>query len=111
MTRDHLRPIERVVLRLADAGLTESEIAWRLRRSPGHVQRLRMLTALPRAAEPGASAVVGPLRPVERCVLRAREAGTELPEIAARLRRSPGHVSRVEAYATYKLGREGGSGS
>lgn len=33
-----VRPFERVVLRLADEGMSTSEIAWRFRRSPGHIE-------------------------------------------------------------------------
>ena len=46
------------------------------------------------------------LRPIERCVLNARQSGSGYPEIAARLRRSPNFVSRVEEFANLKLDRE-----
>lgn len=103
MDRDGLRPFERVVLRLADDGMTSADIAWRFRRSPGHIERVLDLSRLPRtgSARPGAEAPV--LRPVERTVMRARENGSPLPEIAARMRRTPGFVARVEKMAAYKL--------
>lgn len=103
MDRDHLRPFERTVLRLADTGMSTADIAWRFRRSPGHIDRVLGLSRLPREAALGGRGGPGSLRPVERCVLRARENRVELAEIAARMRRTPGHVSRVEQYASYKL--------
>ena len=101
MARDNLRPFERTVLRLADAGMSTAEIAWRFRRSPGHIERVIGLSSLPRRASRAERP--GMLRPVERCVLRARRNGVDPAEIAARLRRTPAHVHRVERYATYKL--------
>ena len=99
--RHHLRPLERVVLRHADDGLSNQEIAWRLRRSPSFVERLRRVSEYPRAAPYRPRR--GGLRPVERRVLKAREAGVDYPEIASRLRRTPAWVERVEKFATYKL--------
>lgn len=105
MERSQLRPMERAVLRLADAGMSPAEIAWRFRRSPGHIERVLGLTRVPRGTGPAAEDAAAGLRPVERCVLRARSDGVDVAEIAARLRRSPGHVRRVEQYASYKLGQ------
>ena len=106
----HLRPIERTILKLARSGLSEADIAWRLRRSPGYVQRTLELTRLPRSAPPERQSGPWALRPIERTVLRTRESGVGDAELAARLRRSPAFVQRVGAFADYKLGRasEGG---
>ena len=49
MKPERLRPFERVVLRLTDEGLTSSEIGWRFRRSPGHIERVIDLTRHPRS--------------------------------------------------------------
>lgn len=98
--RSHLRPLERVVLRHTDDGLSDQEIAWRLRRSPSYVERLRRVSGFPREAPYRPRR--GELRPVERQVLKAREAGVDYPEIASRLRRTPAWVERVERFATYK---------
>lgn len=99
---DHLRPIERTTLKLAASGMTEADIAWRLRRSPGYVQRTLALAGLPRRSPPPAHREPWDLRPIERTVLRAREAGVGEAEVAARLRRSPAFVQRVGAFADYK---------
>ncbi len=41
----------------------------------------------------------GVLRPIERAVLRLRDRGLTVSEIAPRFRRSPAHISRVITYA------------
>ena len=99
--RSQLRPLERAVLRHVDAGRNSAEIAWRFRRTPRFVDQVRELTSMPRTGGPPSTS--GGLRPFERCVLRAREDGVDYAEIAARFRRSPGHVARVEQLAGYKL--------
>jgi hypothetical protein len=103
MNQDPLRPIERAVRRLADQGMSSSEIAWRFRRSPGHIDRVLRFSRLPRTGEPPLLAAASPLRPVERMVVRARDSGSPLPEIAARMRRSPNFVARIEQLASMKL--------
>ncbi len=99
----YLRPIERTMLNLVRAGKTEADIAWRLRRSPGHVRRTLALARLPRVPGPQRHRAPWDLRPIERAVLRARENGVPEAEMAARLRRSPAFVKRVSAFADYKL--------
>lgn len=108
MTQHHLRPIERTVLKRVDEGMTTADIAWRLRRSPGHVRRIIDLTDLPRDAS-SFSSDDGVLRPIERRVLAARRDGIDRSETAARLRRSPEFVTRVEELADYKLAGAGAS--
>lgn len=102
--RRELRPVERAVLRHLDRGEPSSEIAWRFRRTPGFVARVRELSEIPRQGGAASPAGKGGLRPIERCVLKARRAGTDYAEIAARLRRTPSFVARVEDLATFKLG-------
>lgn len=97
-----LRPKARVMLRLADGGMTESEIAWRFRRTPGHVRRVLQLSRL-RTQAPEQAETADSLRPIERLVLRARRDGADPVEIAARLRRSPRGVHQIEKLATYKI--------
>lgn len=105
-----LRPLERVVMRLADRGMSSSEIAWRFRRSPGHIDRVLRFSRLPRSASDPMPADSRELRPVERMVMRARGNGVHHTEIAARMRRSPEFVARVEELVTLKRGGAG-SGS
>ena len=104
MAANQLRPIERTVQRLRGEGQTTSEVAWRLRRSPGYVRRIEELSWIERPAQPSAAGASddGGLRPIERCVLKSRQAGAGYAEIAARLRRSPTYVIQVERFATMR---------
>ena len=101
-----LRPIERAVRKLAAGGMADAEIAWRLRRTPGYVARLQELTKLRRGPQRVNQTSGFELRPIERCILRARRRGTTPAEIAARFRRSPGYVLRVERFAKFKEDRQ-----
>jgi DNA-binding NarL/FixJ family response regulator len=102
-----LRPVERVMRRLVDGGMTEADIAWRFRRTPGHIRRVLELSRLrPHQADRDFE-TRHPLRPIERLVLRARRDGADSVEIAARLRRSPRSVDQNEKLATYKLEQQG----
>lgn len=104
---DHeLRPIERTVQRLRQDGLSNSEVAWRLRRSPGYVRRVETMSQMERPGHAVSGSDVDrgrALRPIERCVLKSIEAGAGYAEIAARLRRSPTYVTRVERFANLRL--------
>jgi len=101
MQDSDLRPVERAIIRMNKAGMSVTEIAWRLRRSPGHILRILDLSKIPRTPRTDADPSV--LRPVERCVLKARSIGVDRSQIGARLRKSPEHIKRVEQYANYKL--------
>ena len=94
---DGLRPKERVIKRLADNGMADTEIAWRFKSSPRHINHTLRLIEVPRSSsvhgEPQSTT------PLERTVLKAREKGATHAEIGARLRRSPGFVARVEQWA------------
>ncbi|HET9609324.1 MAG TPA: hypothetical protein VFP06_06930 [Acidimicrobiales bacterium] len=100
-TSERLRPVERRVLRWADAGLDDAEIGRRFGRSERWTAQVRFLADIdrPRAGRPDDD----PLRPLERRVLRWREQGVDHDELALRFRRSPAHMARVEEYANYKL--------
>lgn len=97
----HLRPKERVIKRLHDQGHSEADIAWRFRSSPGHIQRTLELIELSPAPASGRR-TPSAARALERTVIKARAAGASYAEIAARLRRSPGFVSRVEQMAALR---------
>jgi DNA-binding CsgD family transcriptional regulator len=98
-----LRPIERRVLRLVEAGVSEDEIGRRFRRRRDSVDQLIKLARLPgRAARPH-DENAGHLRPIERCILVWRARGLTPAEIAPRFRRSESFVAQVETLANYKL--------
>ena len=98
------RALERRVLRLVAEGCDDAEIARRFKRSPAMIRRLILMADLPRPEQQGPRTTTV-LRPLERRVLRWRDAGVGPAEIGARFRRSAGHISRVEGYARTKLAR------
>jgi hypothetical protein len=98
-----LRPIERRMLKLADAGADDVEIAWRFRRTPKNVRQVIACSRLPR--QDGRPPAPEGLRPIERRVLRWRDEGTDFADLAARFRRRPGFLEQVEQLARYKLAR------
>ena len=102
MPDQRLRPIERRVLALKDAGVPDTEIAHRFRRGRRFIEQVEELAHLDgrdakQRHRPGA------LRPVERRILAWRDRGMSSEEIAGRFRRSPDFVARVERIARYKL--------
>jgi DNA-binding CsgD family transcriptional regulator len=98
-----MRPLERRVLKLLDAGVSDVEVARRFRRSPDMIRRVAAMAAFPRTVASGPGSPQR-LRPLERRILAWRERGEPYDEIGTRFRRSPGHVERVEQLAHYKLG-------
>jgi hypothetical protein len=98
-----LRPIERRMLKLAEAGATDVEIAWRFRRTPKNVRQVMTLARLPR--QPAPSPPPTGLRPIERRVLRWRDEGAEFADLASRFRRRPASLEQIEQLARYKLAR------
>lgn len=102
--RARLRPLERRILALTDEGVPDSEIARRFRRSEDFVVRVRSLSEVPRRS-PTTRGAPGPLRPLERRILRWTATGEDHARVAARFHRSTRFVDRVEHLARYKLAR------
>ena len=98
-----MRPLTRTVTKLQRNGMPIGEIAWRLRRSPGHIARVLQWSQLHRPEFIPRPATGEVLRPIERRVLHARSEGVDRAETAARLRRSPQHVANIERYVDAKL--------
>ena len=101
-SRPILRPVERLVLRLVAEGVEDVEIGRRFRRSPEMIRRIATMAELPRTARAPVDSDDG-LRALERRMLRWRHYGATYDEIAARFRRSPAFVARIETLAHYKL--------
>lgn len=99
--REHLRPIERRVLALSEAGHDASEIGRRVRRSAAHVERIIDLTNVPRS---GPAPRRSP-RPIEKRVLALLDQGESHDQIASRFKRSPSFIRRVEGLAYYRRAR------
>jgi hypothetical protein len=105
---DSLRPLERRVLALQEAGVGREEIARRFRRSPEFIDRVIEMAHLPR--HPSQASRPPPrhaLRPIERCLLRWQEEGESFDDLAPRFKRSPAHLRRVAGLASYKLSHQG----
>jgi hypothetical protein len=98
---EHLRPVERRVLRWAESGLDDAEIARRFGRGERWAAQVRFLADLDRP--PLRAQRDDRLRPIERRVLRWREQGADHDQLSGRFRRSPEFLARVEEYANYKL--------
>lgn len=95
---DHLRPVERRILALREAGETTEQIAARLRRSPAHVERIITWTGIPRSGP--APCLAGRAR--ERLVLSRRRDGESHDTIAQRFHRSPGFIKQMEGLAHFR---------
>jgi DNA-binding CsgD family transcriptional regulator len=98
-----LRPIERRVLALKEAGMPDAEIARRFRRGRRFIEQVESLARLDGRHADQRSRRPGALRPVERRILAWRDRGVSPEQLGERFRRSPEFVSRVEKLARYKL--------
>jgi hypothetical protein len=99
---DRMRPIERRMVKLAEAGAADVEIAWRFRRTPKYVRQVMACAHLRRENGTGS---LGPLRPIERRLLQWRDQGADFADLAARFRRRPESLQQIERLARYKLAR------
>ena len=98
-----LRPLESVILRLRDQGLSTPKIAIRVGKKPGTIGRIIEMVAFKEDLESNRSRRDDTLRPVERVVRRLRAAGECYGEIGNRLGRSGTQIRRIETYAQLKL--------
>ena len=103
MDEQRLRPIERTILRLKSSGMSLPEIARRVRKRPGTVERILLMIDYKRDVE-ATEKVSEPLTPLERVVLRLREEGENHGEIGSRLGRSGAQIRRIESYIAIKTG-------
>ena len=99
----NLRPIERVVRRLVEDGVDPAEVAWRLRRSPRSVKQILEVSTRVRTVVRPPVPPPQALRPIERRILAWRAQGASYAEIAARFRRSPDFIRRVEGITRAKV--------
>jgi DNA-binding CsgD family transcriptional regulator len=102
MTRSELRPVERRVGQLVEAGASTDEIAQRFKRGNDWVRQVIALSEVPRGPHVPTHSR---LRPVERRVLRWRAEGSNHAEIGSRFHRSAGSIRQIEHLALYKLAR------
>lgn len=98
---DHLRPIERRIVKLIHDGVHSAEIGRRFNRSEAYVDRVYRWTQIPGRSARRSDEV---LRPVELRVLALRSEGVRREEIGRRFKRSADHIRRIEGLAHFKLG-------
>lgn len=99
---EHLRPFERRVLAMRDAGVSLDNIAIAFKRSPMHIERVILWSAIPRSGP----APRRKAQALERRVLAMRSEGLGYDEIAPRFRASPAFIRRVEGLAHFRKARE-----
>lgn len=100
--QENLRPLESVILRLRDEGYDTVEIAKRIGKKPGTVDRvLEMIDHKSDIPEQKTTDTADP-RPVERVIRRLREEGETYGQIGNRLNRSGDQIKRIEGYADIK---------
>ncbi len=102
---DHieLRPIERVILRLTEAGHPSSEISRRVGKKPGTVVRILRMVEMKDGHPNSSPAQPQQLRPLERVIMKLRARGESYGEIGNRLARSGAQIRRIEDMARIKL--------
>ena len=105
MTSTQLRPIERRMTRMAEAGLTPAETGRRFHRSERYVEQVLRLAQVPRTHDDQPNPVGAPLRPLERRLLRWRDEGVDSGDVAVMFGRTPEHIERVLALVEYKQRR------
>lgn len=97
---NHLRPIERVIVRLDNENASLAEIGRRVGKKPGTVSRiLKMIEYKVPGEDNSRSVEPGGLRPIERVIIRLRERGESYGEIGNRTARSGAQIRRIEKYA------------
>lgn len=103
MDHSELRPIERVILRLTEAGHPSSEISRRVGKKPGTVVRILRMIEMKDGHATGSAAEPQQLRPLERVIVTLRARGESYGEIGNRLARSGAQIRRIEDMARFKL--------
>lgn len=102
-----LSALERRVVALSEAGLDESAIGVKFRRSPRFIRQVLTIGEIrkdlqtPGLRGVGSAPAIG-MSPRQRVVMKWRARGASYAEIASRLRRSPAYVRRIELMARWK---------
>lgn len=104
MPGETLSPLERVILRLKESGADMADIAAKVGKKPGTVERIIAMAGFKEGIAAGEPKRGEGLRPVERVVARLRAQGESYGEIGNRIGKSGHQVRKIEEYAGYKLG-------
>lgn len=92
----NLRPLESVILRLADEGMSSSEIGRRIGKKPGTVDRIHAMIDYKRDIPVQISSSGRRLNPLETVIGNLRRRGETYGEIGNRLGRSGAQIRRIE---------------
>lgn len=95
-----LRPMERRVLKMRDAGISVDEIGSRLKKSPEFIERVLEWTEIPRRGKTRDAI----LTPLESRVLALISEGEDAETIARRFKRSERFIRQVEGLAHFRKG-------
>ena len=98
----HLRPLERCILKLTAQGVEVDEIARRVRKSPERVERIIDWTDIPRSRPPARRSP----SPIENRVMALLGEGESHDEVGRRFGRSAAFVRQVEGLGHYRRGTE-----
>jgi transcriptional regulator len=96
----HLRPIEKRILAMREAGMDDAEIGRRLRKSPERISAIAEWTAIP--GRVSGRRHDGVLSPLQTRVVAMRDEGQSHAEIGQRLRRGEHYVRQVEGLARFR---------
>ncbi len=99
---EHLRPMERRVLSMADEGVEIAEIAKRIRKTPDRVESIIAWTDIPRSRPTTRRSP----SPVESRVMALLAEGETHEQVGQRFRKSARYVRQVEGLAHYRQGTE-----
>jgi DNA-binding CsgD family transcriptional regulator len=102
VSNEKLRPVERRLVAMRDAGYDVEDIASRLNRSPEHVTRMLAWIEIPRNGPAPRRAAAAR----ESRVLALRAQGQSHEEIGARFKRSARYIRQLEGMAHYRRALE-----
>lgn len=97
----NLRPLEAVIIRLKNQGKSSPEIAKRVGKKPGTVDRIFKMIDHKDDAATSTRSQDGP-RPLERVITRLRDEGESYGQIGNRLGRSGAQIRRIENLSNFK---------
>ena len=103
---DNLRPIERRILEMRRQGLSDEEIAQRVRKSPETVRRIAEWATHPARGQGVRRRDERGLSPRQARILALRAQGESYEQIAERFRRSPRYIRQLEGLAHFQKYRE-----
>lgn len=97
-----LRPLEAVIVRLANSGSSPAEIGLKVGRKPGTVSRIQQMIEYKQDMPEQETSDEDLPKPLERVIENLRSQGENYGEIGRRLGRSGAFIRRVEHLRTLR---------